>query len=192
MDVKNNSSQLGEEKNDLVISTKSRSKLSKSEEMNNLNNNFNNNYNCNNHNSPRNDNQNEADVQNQNCNENKANFDNQSPLKNNIVNNNQSILSTKKIIQGNENNSNSNFNNSGKFNANQAKHESNNHVVGNGKGSNKNIGQKTNYANKKDDTSIVDITSASRVVTDEEVKNAPMLTIEVKIIFIINFLIIKK
>ena len=190
MDVKINSSNLEEEeKNDLVISTKSRSKLSKSEEMNDQNNN---NYKCNNRNSPRNENQNEPDAQNQNSNENKANFYYQSPLNNNKVNNNQSNLSMKKINQGYEDNSNSNFNNSGKFNANQATHESNNHVVGNGKGSNKNIGQKTNYANKKDDTSIVDITSASRVVSDEDVKNAPMLTIDVKIKFIINFLSIKK
>ena len=182
VEVKNNNSNLCEEKNELVNSTKSRSKLSKSEETNNQ---VNNAVNKENRNSIINECQNaDGSGNNPNYFENKAVSETQSALNNN--NNIQSSnLSMNKIMQQNDHNSNSNLNNNGNFNTNNSKQDSYHNANNSGNVNyssginNKSGGQQAHNAGKKDDTSIVDITSASRVINDEDVKNAPMLSIEV-------------
>lgn len=189
--MKNNNSNQGEEKNDLVNSTKSRSKVSKSDETNNLTNNANN---KDNRNSPRNENQNaEGYLPSANYYENKAGSEHNSALNNNNNNHykdNVSNLSINKIVQQNDNNPSSNVNNHGNLNTHSSNKEGSNKNIVNNSNYNSNNNHKNNAqgshvanaapgAGKKEDASIVDITSASRVITDEDVKNAPLLTIEV-------------
>jgi len=170
-----------------VSSSKSRSKLSKSDETNNL-------PNCppikENRNSPRNDNQ-YADIPGQHGTyfENKGDWENNSAFNNqNHINNNNkenvSNLSINKIMQQTDNNSNSNVNIHGNFNTNNSNKDGsnlnlNNHSNNNNKNSAQGNLNANTAAGKKDDTSMVEITSATRVISDEDVKNAPIISIEV-------------
>ncbi len=181
----------GEEKTESAnISSKSRSKLRKSDESNNA-------ANEESHISQMIENH-KVDMGEPNVNsyENNVVTENQIMQNSNNINSNinnnfnyhnkdkASDMSMNKIMQHTDNNLNSNINNSFNFNANQAKHSypetvnnSNNSIISN----NKNSGQQAHISllGKRGDNSFVDITSASRVITAEDVKNAPMLTLEV-------------